>query len=117
MKRLDLYYNKKFTDTISAYSWIQIFKKPKSVVRVSMTYNRVEHWDGGPSYDFSNDYAIHIWDDKFNVTHMHIDKFNFEEYGFTKEDIEFFKLALKSQFENGDQKQKPRDVCSKFTLL
>ena len=118
MKRLELHYNKKFNDRISAYSWLQIHKNTKSFAHISMTYNRAEYkGHGGTSYDYSNDFAIHLWDEKFNVTHIHIDDFNFTEYGFSNEDIEFFKVALKSQFVNGERKKNPRDVCSKFTLL
>lgn len=117
MKRLELHYNKKFTNTISSYSWIEIYRKRGCVTKVTMTYNRAEDWGDHLKYDFTNDFAIHLCDERFAVTHIHIDEFKFDEYGFSKEDIEFFKLALKSQFENADKRKKPRDVCSKFTSL
>lgn len=117
MKRLELHYNKKFTDTISAYSWLEIYRKRGCVTAVIMTYNRAEDWGSDSKYDFTNDFAIHLCDEQFARTHIHINEFKFEEYGFSKEDIEFFKVALKSQFENAEKRKNARDVCSKFTSL
>lgn len=117
MKRLELHYNKKFAETISSYSWMEIFRKRGCVYHVTMTFNRAEDWNGNPKYDYTNDFAIHICDERFNTTHMHIDDFDHKAYGFTDEDIEFFKIALKSQFINAEQHKKPRDVCSKLSSL
>lgn len=114
-KRYDLHYNKKFVADISAYSWIQIFRDDNN--RISMSFNRKEHWDRGPDYDFTGAFAVHITDGRFNTINLALEDFEYENFGFTKENIDFFKIALMSQYHNASIRKNQRDVCSVFTLM
>jgi hypothetical protein len=96
---------------------MEIHRERNSVSHVTITYNRSEDWRDGNEYDYTGEFAIHVMDENFNVVNMGIDEFKYEDYGFSSDDIEFFKLALKSQFVNAEARKKPRDVLSKFTSM
>lgn len=112
----ELHYNNKFDESISSYTWMKIYQDCST--EIIMAYNRSEDWGETFFIDYKKDFSVHIRNrNDFSLKSINLSEFNPKEYNIKEEDIEFYKTALKTQFEISDAKSKPRDVCSKFYMI
>ncbi len=112
----ELHYNKKFDTKISSYTWLRVYQDTST--EITIAYNRSEDWGSTFFIEYPNEFSVHIRNRKdFSSKCMGLSEFDPSIYSISQDDIEFYKTALKSQFEISENKSKPRDVCSKFYML